>query len=175
MTVGITFGCFIPLHKGHLSMISTSRANNDLTIIAVCGHDNDRGKGYIPFEDRYRLMKQIYQDDPRTLVVKIDDNALGLDGTFTLKNWELWCAELFEQAGFDPTTLNDTFTWYSGEPDYVQKLKVLYPTHEFCLLDRGQIGISGTMIRKNTEEYLNVIHPAFRTYLARNKVIRKKG
>lgn len=41
MNIGITFGCFIPLHKGHLSMIDRSIKENQLTIIGVCGFDND--------------------------------------------------------------------------------------------------------------------------------------
>lgn len=34
--IGITFGCFIPLHKGHMSMIDLSLKDNDITVIGVC-------------------------------------------------------------------------------------------------------------------------------------------
>lgn len=47
MKIGITFGCFIPLHVGHMAMIERSVRENDRTIIAVCGYDDDRGKDFI--------------------------------------------------------------------------------------------------------------------------------
>lgn len=168
MRVGITFGCFIPLHKGHISMIAKSRKNDDITIIGVCGYDNDRGQNFIPFDTRYNLMKKIYQNDPNTIVVKIDDKKLGLDGTFTLDNWKLWCDELFENAGFSPDDTNNVYTWYSGEAAYFEKLRLIYPNHEFYLLNRDEITISGTKIRNNLIKYADMVHPVFLNYLATN-------
>lgn len=60
VTIGITFGCFIPLHSGHLDMIQKSRAVHQKTIVAVCGYDGDRGDGFIPFRERIVLMKQVF-------------------------------------------------------------------------------------------------------------------
>lgn len=165
MKIGITFGCFIPLHKGHMAMISRSRCHNDITIIGVCGYDDDRGHDFIPFETRYNLIKKIYQNASDVVVVKIDDKKLNLDGTFTLENWRLWCDELFTNAKINPDNMSNTYTWYSGEAAYFEKLRLLYPLHEFYLLNRGDIGISGTMIRKNVNYYKSVIHPVFREYL----------
>lgn len=72
MRIGITFGCFIPLHTGHLWMINKALTENDMVIIGVCGYDNDRGKDFIPFRDRYELMSQIYGSDPRIKIALID-------------------------------------------------------------------------------------------------------
>lgn len=161
MRVGITFGCFIPLHKGHMSMIQEAFDENDMIIVGVCGYENDRGKDFIPFEKRYGLISQIFAGNPAVKVIKIDDKKLGLDGTFTLKNWELWCEELFKNARFDPNGENIRYTWYSGEGDYLKKIQLLYPHHQFELLDRKEINISGTEIRKDPVKYENMIHPVF--------------
>lgn len=58
--VGITFGCFIPLHKGHLSIIKQAETENNSVILGVTGHDMDRGRDFIPFLRRLRLMHSVY-------------------------------------------------------------------------------------------------------------------
>ena len=170
MRIGITFGCFIPLHKGHMAMISKSRVLDDITIIAVCGYDEDRGHDFIPFKDRYNLIKKIYQNDPKTIIIKIDDKKLGLDGTFTLKNWELWCNELFQNAGFNPND-NNEYIWYTGEQSYIDKISKLYNNHSFELLNRSIVPISGTIIRKNPNLYKSMINPVFYEYLVSKKLL----
>lgn len=170
MNIGITFGCFIPLHKGHLSMIDRSLKENHLTIIGVCGFDNDRGKDFISFRKRIQLMKMLYAKE-NVKVVVIDDKKIGLDGTFTLENWRWWCTELFVNAGINPYVKTNNITWYSGELSYFSKIRCLYPKHIFELLDRENIDISGTEIRKNPKKYEDMIHPLFREYLYEKKIL----
>ena len=57
MKIGIVFGCFIPLHQGHLSLINKAIQENDKVIIGVCGFDDDRGKDFISFKTRIELIK----------------------------------------------------------------------------------------------------------------------
>ena len=73
--IGIVFGCFIPLHKGHKRLINDAVRENDTVIIAVCGYDDDRGRDFIPFSDRYELMCEKYKDDDKIRVVKVDDHT----------------------------------------------------------------------------------------------------
>ena len=171
MNIGITFGCFIPLHKGHLSMINKSLEENDLTIIGVCGFDDDRGKDFIPFQKRYQLMKILYGRNEKVKVVLIDDKKLGLDGTFTLDNWRWWSMELFVNAGINPYVKTNNITWYSGEPSYFSRIRSLYPRHHFELLNRENIEISGTKIRNNPKKYKDMIHPLFRGYFCGKKIL----
>lgn len=174
MRIGITFGCFIPLHEGHTRMLDIASKENDLLIIGVCGYDNDRGKDFIPFRERFKLMYNLYDYNSKIIVVPIDDKKLGLDGTFTLDNWRLWCNELFQNANINPES-NNKFIWYSGEKSYLSKLSTLYyPKHEFILLDRSIKAVSGTMIRNNPEQYKRFIHPIFREYLYRNGILRRE-
>lgn len=163
MRIGIAFGCFIPLHVGHKAMIERAIKENDKVIIGVCGYDKDRGKNFVPFRDRLKLIKKIYKDQ---IVVAIDDTKLGLDGTFTLHNWELWATELFTQADkYLPKTEDYQYTWYTGEVEYAYDLNRLYPTHEFTVIDRNRLPISGTIIREHWREYTEFIDPVYLKYL----------
>ena len=161
--IGIVFGCFIPLHKGHESLIERVLSENDSMIIAVCGYQQDRGKDFLPFTMRYKLVKEIFRDNPRVIVGLIDDKKIGLDGTFTHENWVAWGKELFLSAGIEPDSAE--FTWYTGEPPYVEKLQPIYPDHKFVLVDRTVIKASGTQIRNNPQVHLGDINFVFEQYL----------
>ena len=164
MKIGIVFGCFIPLHSGHVSLINRSLSENDKTIIGVCGKDTDRGKDFIPFRVRLKLMQQKYQND-NIVVVPIDDEKLKLDGTFTKDNWIKWGNELFQNASVNPFDPNIKFTWYTGELSYKEKLKDIYCNHRIILADRSINTISGTKIRNNPKLYKDEIAPEFLEYM----------
>lgn len=168
MKIGIVFGCFIPLHTGHMSLIEQSFAENDKTIIAVCGRTSDRGKDFIPFEDRIKLIKQKY-NIPNVIISVIDDDKIFMDGTFTLENWIRWGKELFDSAKISPDKYD--YTWYTGEPSYKEKLQIVYPNHKFILVDRNINTISGTKIRNNPLEYKDLIAPEFLEYLKQKGII----
>ena len=165
MKIGIVFGCFIPMHTGHISLITKSYNDNDLTIIAVCGKDDDRGKDFISFNDRCLLTKVRYSKDPFKVVV-LDDDKLGMDGSFSRDNWVKWSEELFKRAALEPNDSANTYTWYTGEPSYQEKLSSIYPNHTFVIVDRSEDTISGTQIRQNPRKYWNQIAPQFRAYLS---------
>lgn len=168
MRIGIVFGCFIPLHSGHISLINRAMSENDIIIIGVCGKDSDRGKDFIPFRTRLKIMQQKYQSG-HVKVVPIDDEKLKLDGTFTYSNWIRWGTELFQNANIDPLDTNIQFTWYTGEPSYKAKLGNIYPNHKIILIDRGINTISGTKIRNDVEMYKDEIDKDFLDYIRREK------
>lgn len=168
MTVGLVFGCFIPLHNGHKKLIETALKENDWVVIAVCGYDTDRGKDYIPFRDRIELMKKIYNTD-KVRVVEVDDHKIGLTGTFSKVAWIKWAIELFDNAAMRPGAPNIKYTWYTGEPSYAEKLKSIYPWHNVKVFDRDKDTISGTKIRENLKKYKDQVDPTFLEYL------KKKG
>lgn len=169
MKVGIVFGCFIPLHSGHMKLIDRAVRENDQVIIAVCGKDSDRGKDFIPFRDRISLMRQIYQDDIK--VVVIDDEKIGMDGTFTRNNWIIWSNELFANADLDPMDSVIKYSWYTGEPSYQEKLSSIYPEHQIVIISRKENTISGTQIREDPSRYKDCIHPRFVRYLKEKGII----
>lgn len=167
--IGIVFGCFIPMHKGHEILINNCINSNDKTIIAVCGFDDDRGKDFIPFKDRYLLTKYAY---PNNNVIVVDDKKLGLDGTFTSDNWLKWMWEIFNQSKINPYDESIRFLWYTGEPSYVEKMQVLFPKHQFSVADRDDIKISGTKIRESPEKYINYINNVFKGYLIAKNILK---
>ena len=171
--VGITFGCFIPLHKGHLSIIKQAETENNSVILGVTGHDMDRGRDFIPFLRRIQLMHTIFACHSNISIAEVDDRSIGLTGTFSLSAWEAWCRELFYTAGYYPDDPHCEFHWYIGEKDNIEKIQVLYPQHHFHLMDRSIIPISGTAIRENPEKYGGYIHPVFLDYLKKNGQITK--
>jgi len=161
--IGIVFGCFIPLHRGHMTLINKALSECDKVIIGICGSDEDRGKDFIPFKHRIDLMKKAYNTDNIT-IVSIDDKKLGLTGKFDRPSWEIWSKELFTNANVDP---NSDIRWYMGEQPYADRLSEIYPNHEFTVLDRTKGIISGTAIRNaiNLKDFSSVIHPVFYEYL----------
>ena len=62
INIGIVFGCFIPMHKGHESLITRALEENDKIILAVCGYQTDRGRDFIDFETRIRLVTDMFKD-----------------------------------------------------------------------------------------------------------------
>ena len=163
--IGIVFGCFIPMHIGHESLIERALSENDRMIIAVCGYQQDRGRDFLPFTMRIKLVKEIFHDNPRVVVAVIDDKKIGLDGTFTHENWVAWGNELFSSAGIDPDLAD--FTWYTGEQSYVEKLQPIYPSHHFNLVDRTIVKMSGTEIRNDPMVHAEDINAVFEEYLQR--------
>lgn len=170
MKIGIVFGCFIPLHSGHMKLIDRAVRENDQVIIAVCGKDTDRGKDFIPFRDRINLINRIYFFSIFHIVA-IDDEKIGMDGTFTRDNWVRWSNELFDQVGWDPSSPHTEYTWYTGEPSYQEKLESIYPNHKIVIIDRAENTISGTKIRENPTKYKDSIHPRFVEYLKQKGII----
>ena len=168
LRLGITFGCFIPLHIGHLKMIEDCMKDNDVVIIAVCGYPDDRGKDFIPFIDRYHLIMQRFCDKG-VIIVKIDDKKIGLHGAFDKEAWTIWGGELFNQAKIDPNKYK--VTWYTGETSYAARLLEVYPNHAIQVLSRSDIDISGTMIRNNPKLYKDYIDPIFGKYLERKNLL----
>ena len=162
MKVGIVFGCFIPLHQGHEYLIDCALKENDALIIGVCGKDTDRGQDFIPFRDRIKLMKKIY-NQPNITISVVDDAKLQLDGTFTYDNWCKWSNELFTNANYNPN--ENQYTWYMGEPSYYEKLKLIFPNHKIKVFDRNVNPLSGTKIRENLTEYTNSINKTFLEYI----------
>lgn len=168
MKLGIAFGCFIPLHSGHVKMIEECISNNDLSIIAVCGYNDDRGKDFIPFLDRYHLIMQKYANSG-VIIVMIDDKKIGLHGAFDKEAWTIWGKELFRQANIEPC--QHIVTWYTGETAYAARLLEVYPKHRIQILSRSDINISGSMIRENPSKYKDYIDPIFAKYLERKNLL----
>jgi len=169
MKIGIVFGCFIPMHLGHVNMINRAQEENEKVILGICGFKNDRGKDFLPFNIRQKLIKEKFETNNNIILSVVDDKKIGLEGKFDEMGWKIWSDEFFKNANIDPYNENDIFTWYTGEQRYIDEIKKTFPNHKFTLLDRNDINISGTQIRTNFEDNKQYIEETFLDYLERNK------
>lgn len=167
MKIGVTLGGFCPLHQGHMDLIMRAKKENDMSIVIVCGRDNEpRGDSiHLPLIKRYRIIKN-YLEDELTKVIMINDSEHGID---VVENWNIWMAEAYRQMKELIPAEEYEFTWYVGEPRY--KEEILKFGDSVVLADRTVNPISGTMIRENPQKYWNKIMPPFRAYLSHNILI----
>ena len=167
--VGIVFGCFIPLHDGHKHLIEEALRENDKVIIAVCGYDSDRGKDFIPFSDRFKLMYFKYIAFDNVYVTSVNDHAIGLTGKFDTHSWKLWIETLL---GTIPSDFYDTaeITWYTGELSYIEKMSEIRTRDNFKYYGRQSIPVSGTMIREHYSELKKYVDKDFREYLDKHGI-----
>lgn len=176
MNIGICFGGYCPLHRGHLDLIFKSKKVNDLTIVVVCGYDGEtRGESIgLPLIKRYRIIKNFLEDE-LVKVVYINDTELGLDESMSSENWSIWTDEvkniIIKIVGGHKAFASNK-TWYVAEKFYKDCLeKYCSFSSNVELIDRTLNPISGTKCRENPLKYWNVITAPFRAYFSHNILI----
>lgn len=165
--IGIVFGCFCPMHQGHLDLINRAKKENDRCIVICCGYDNDRGQNFLDLNLRFRLTKELFNNDSLVDVLKINDTELGIDKNWDIANWGPWLNEvkrLLKTIKLD----NKDLRFYVSEPNYKEELEQFGANVILCKRDRC---ISGTMIRENPIKYWNYIAPTFRKVFSHNILI----
>lgn len=174
-TIGVTFGCYCPLHQGHMNLIMKAKRENDLSFVFVCGTSDPRymeRDAIIPLQKRYRLIKN-FLDDDTLFVDKIDDADLGLDESMSNSNWQTWVhaveARIYSRlSSFDDIKVK----WYVGEKTYVTPIVnyAEFPT-EVEVVNRVILPISGTELRRNPIPNWHYIMSPFRPYLTHTILI----
>ena len=176
--VGVVFGCFAPLHQGHLDCIMRAKKENDGgCIVIVCGFDGDKGGEMMPLKRRYRYVREFFADDDLVAVYAIDDGEIGAkpypDG------WKQWLGEFYKifDKAVEPDWNSSIFKnpypkrhWYAGDPNYVSDL--IERGEEATLLDRvADNPICATMIRQNPIKHWDKITFPFRRLFSHNILI----
>lgn len=165
--VGIVFGCFCPMHQGHLDLIMRAKKENDLCLIVCSGYDNDRGSTFLPIEKRFRYVSEFFSDDELVKVIKVNDSEIGIKDK-KVENWGPWIEEIKRQMS--ALGLGDKkYKFYVSESDYHEELTKYY-NEEVQLCERAN-PISGTMIRNNPIKYWNKIVPTFRRAFSNNILV----
>ena len=170
MNIGICFGGYCPLHRGHLDLIMESKKKNDLTYVVVCGYDGDpRGESVgLPLIKRYRIIKNFLEDE-LVRVIYINDTELGLDESMCPDNWRVWTNDVARKININP---DDSISFYVAETFYKECLSnyCAFPCR-IELRDRTVNPVSGTKCRDNPLKYWDIITAPFRSYFSHNILI----
>lgn len=170
--VGVVLGSFSPLHKGHLDLIY--RAKKEClggVFVVVCGCVGDKGYPLMPLEDRYRMVREFFMDDPLVAVYCLSDDEMGIAGK--TNEWDVWLRHFFTDVVKANVAGNrfkmDSFTFYVGEKEYAKeigwrKLKTL-------LVDRTALPICATMIRKDPLQFWDQIAWTYHRVFSHNILV----
>ena len=164
--VGIVFGCYAPMHQGHLDVVFKAKKECEAgVIIIVCGSDEDRGVNYnMPLVKRYEYIKEFFKDDELVDVYMIDETHLNIEPY--PNGWDKWLT--YFNSIYSSYDIPER-VWYVGEKDYVIQLEKR--NEKAIYIDRSKNEISATSIRSNPYKYWNKIVPTFRKVFSHNILI----
>lgn len=185
--VGVCFGGYCPMHRGHLDNIMMAKKENDIVIVAVCGYNNEpRAKELgLSLDRRFKLIKEFFKDDEIVRVVKVNDTELGIDESMSMENWNVWLRYVLGEASeqFLDKSCPIQLHFYVAEEKYRNDLNVLnkqdffrhvnfmfMPECEITLLPKA-VDVSGTKVRQNPLKYWNYIIKPFRKFLTKNILV----
>lgn len=168
--IGIVFGTYAPFHVGHMLEIDKAAAENDSVVVVVSGYEGDRGETVkLPLAKRFRYLRETFNDEPTVYVAMLDETDIPRypDG------WTPWMERLMAiiHDSVTPMPAGGTraYRFYVGEREYVEPIERLTAplalpgeTYSVTLLDRGDVQVSGTMIREDPTRHWNHIGRVFR-------------
>lgn len=176
--IGICFGGYCPMHRGHLDAIMRAKKENDKVFVIVCGYNNEERAGNInmTLKERTAIVRKIFANDEIITVSSINDTELGIDESMSEDNWIIWQNKVKEIINPYRSGNSNTVTWYLAEPFYkemIEKHNVIKDAvkeSSVVLIDKV-LPISGTEIRKNPLKYWKYIVKEFRNNLCHNILI----
>jgi HTH-type transcriptional repressor of NAD biosynthesis genes len=148
MKNGLVFGKFMPLHKGHLSLINFALKNCDTLNVVLCHHPNEK----IPYEIRFRSLQNELSAFKNVNLISYQYNSEELPDTSisSVSVSNLWGAAFKE-------LLPQTDVVFTSEEygDYLAKaMKIEHISFD---KDRIQIHVSGSLIRANPFKHWDYI------------------
>ena len=162
--IGVVFGSFAPLHKGHMDLIMRAKKENDGCLVIVCGNAGDKGGDRLPPHLRYQYTREAFKDDPLVSVYFIS----GYEG-YSFDQWTPWLKDFHELVETAVKSESPKLTFYVGEQEYHDDLVKL--GYQCELIDRRVIPVSGTEIRANPIKYWRYIAHPFRRALSHNILV----
>lgn len=171
--IGICFGGYCPMHRGHLDAIMRAKKENDKCFVIVCGYDNEERAGNInmTLKERTAIVRKIFANDEIINVLSINDTQLGIDESMCDKNWVIWQKEVMRQLKITPSHDGVSITWYVAEPYYKEMLEKHNLLNARTTLIDKVVPVSGTYIRQNPIKYWKYIVREYRNNLCHNILI----
>jgi len=172
MKIGICFGGYCPMHRGHLDAIMRAKKENDKVYVIVCGYDNEERAGNInmTLKERTAIVRKIFRNDEIIKVLTINDTELGIDESMCKENWIIWQNKVAELL-YSTLKYNDKITWYVAEPYYKEMLETYNILKAKVTLIEKIVPVSGTLIRENPLKYWKYIVREYRNNLCKNILI----
>lgn len=171
--VGICFGGYCPMHRGHLDGIMRAKKENDEVLVIVCGYDYEPRAGNINLDlkERTAIVRRIFAGDEIIRVESINDTEIGIDESMSDRNWDIWQDKVKELVGFGKYDLHVKYTWYVAEPSYKEVLDRRNRLNAETVLISKTVPVSGTVIREHPLKYWKYIVREYRNNLCRNILI----
>lgn len=170
--IGICFGGYCPMHRGHLDGIMRAKKENDKVFVIVCGYNNEPRAGNInmTLKERTAIVRKIFRNDEIIKVLTINDSDLGIDESMSESNWVVWQNKVAELL-YDTIKYKDQITWYVAEPFYKKMLEGHNILKADVVLIDKVVPVSGTVIRNTPLKYWKYIVKEYRNNLCKNILI----
>lgn len=174
-TIGICFGGYCPMHRGHLDVIMKAKKQCNRVFVVVCGYDNEPRAEEISLDlnKRYALVTEFFKGDEQITVLKVNDTKLGIDESMSMHNWTVWTKEVKHQIDIilmperKPLCYRK-YKWYVAEQRYVDDLTAI--EEPVVYIERVN-PISGTAIRKKPMKWFPQIVKTFQPYFVKNILV----
>lgn len=154
--IGLMFGKFAPLHKGHIHCINESLRYCD-TLVVVVSYDQkfndtleDFWKFKLTLENRMGWLDEVFKDNSNVIITYVDESSLkGYPNS-----WEEY-ADLVYEAFQQVTNVSYPGIVFTSEWEYDDGIKTYFPESVHVVIDdnRTTVPISATNIREHL--YLN--------------------
>lgn len=160
--VGIVFGTFAPMHRGHIDLIIKAKRICDSVKVIVSGREGDRGdKIGLSLQKRFRYIREVFNDDSLVEVSKLDEANMPL----MPEGWDVWLDELFKVSN---TNKDDDLLFFVNEDEYVEELqKRGFKTQS----EERNFGISASLIRENPFQYWRFIAQPFKRHFTKKVLV----
>lgn len=175
--LGIYFGTFAPCHVGHFEQIIRAKRENRHALVIVSGYDGDRGDEYgMNLEHRVKAMRQLLKDDNNVTVIKLDETKIPRYPDGWIPWLQMLTASVSSVFGSLPRKIKN-ITYYVGESEYIEPLENFFNDEwpavdtKVTLVDRQELKISGTNIRKDALMNWDYVTRPFRRFFVQNVLV----
>ena len=158
--IGMYGGNFNPLHQGHVSCIIRA-ANQCEKLYVVLSNSNSKEE--IPYQHRFRWLKQLTKDMENVEVIQINDNSSSKDKY----NWKQGSQDVKNAIGKHIDVIFRGSDYYDSNDPF----SVYYPDSNSVYINRKIIPISSTEIRENPMKYWDYIADVAKPYFVKKVMI----
>ena len=173
MKNGIIFGKFYPLHLGHVNFIQKCKEKVDKLYVVLCLDKNRDEKLFeetgkkIKSEWRYNILKEEFSDDAKIEILVLDETGI----IFYPCDWEEWSNAVDKMLTEHNVNIDVVFTNEIKDVEnykkYFKNLQNINDNFEVVStdVDRDEVHISATEIRKNLKKNKVFLTPCGKHYL----------